>query len=221
MKLIQKGSKGNDVKVWQQFLIDNGYLPQGEADGDFGKKTHNASEQFQSDNGLVVDGIVGKNTILKAVEFGFEKPKSFTREVNKIIIHVTASDNDATVEDIRQGHIRRGFSDIGYHLLIDRQGQILLGRDREKIGAHVEGHNVGSFAIACIARGSDKDSSAPFGTYLTEEQKTGLVTAVKQEMKNYGLTPDDVYGHNDFTNGKACPCFKVRTDKEFQKLIRS
>ena len=219
MKLIQRGSSGPEVKKWQQFLIGQGFLSTGEADGMFGKITEEASKKFQRNTGLVIDGIVGKNTILKAVEYGFEKPLKFTREVNTIVIHITASNDNATVEDIRQGHLKRGFSDIGYHLLVGRDGTIYPGRDREKIGAHVEGHNVGTFAIAYIARGSDNEANAPFGKFMTDQQKNGLIEAVRNELANYNLSADNVRGHNDYTSGKACPCFKVGESKEFLKSI--
>lgn len=47
------------IKQVQQALNDLGY-DAGEADGVMGQKTKAAVEQFQKDNGLVVDGIIGK-----------------------------------------------------------------------------------------------------------------------------------------------------------------
>ena len=60
---IRNGSKGSDVKTLQKFLMDNGYdVGSTGADGIFGSKTQAAVKQYQKDNGLTVDGIVGKNT---------------------------------------------------------------------------------------------------------------------------------------------------------------
>lgn len=57
---VQKGSKGNDVKLLQQLLCYHGY---GLAvDGDFGSVTKSAAMEYQKKNGLVVDGIVGPKT---------------------------------------------------------------------------------------------------------------------------------------------------------------
>ena len=61
---IQKGSKGDDVKIWQEFLNTQGYGLS--VDGDFGEKTYAATTDYQSKNGLGVDGIVGANTWGKA-----------------------------------------------------------------------------------------------------------------------------------------------------------
>ncbi len=60
---IQKGSKGNLVRIGQEKLIAKKYScgPDG-ADGDFGDNTEAATKQLQRDAGLVVDGIIGVKT---------------------------------------------------------------------------------------------------------------------------------------------------------------
>ena len=58
---LRRGSKGDKVKYLQYKLLSKLYNP-GEIDGVFGSKVDNAVRRFQNDNGLVVDGIVGKNT---------------------------------------------------------------------------------------------------------------------------------------------------------------
>lgn len=53
----------NNVKALQQALMALGYsLPKYGADGKWGSETLRALKKFQKDNGLKVDGIVGKNT---------------------------------------------------------------------------------------------------------------------------------------------------------------
>lgn len=60
---LKNGSKGDWVAILQNKLIARGYaLPKYGADGDFGTETQNAVKQFQRDNGLKVDGIVGEKT---------------------------------------------------------------------------------------------------------------------------------------------------------------
>ena len=61
---IQKGSKGDDVKEWQNFLNTQGYGLT--VDGDFGDKTLAATTDYQTKNGLGADGIVGEKTWGKA-----------------------------------------------------------------------------------------------------------------------------------------------------------
>jgi peptidoglycan hydrolase-like protein with peptidoglycan-binding domain len=60
---IQKGSQGDYVKEWQDYLIGKGYdLGKGGADGIFGSMTDAATRKYQQDMGLSVDGIVGEKT---------------------------------------------------------------------------------------------------------------------------------------------------------------
>lgn len=59
--LLSFGAKGVYVKYLQSKLTAKLY-PTGNIDGIFGNATLNAVKQFQEENGLVVDGIVGPNT---------------------------------------------------------------------------------------------------------------------------------------------------------------
>jgi peptidoglycan hydrolase-like protein with peptidoglycan-binding domain len=57
---LRRGSRGPDVEILQQRLVELGW--QLDVDGDFGPMTEDAVKEFQSQNGLDVDGIVGPNT---------------------------------------------------------------------------------------------------------------------------------------------------------------
>lgn len=61
---VRYGNRGADVTYLQQQLNAKGYNV-GSVDGIYGNKTLAAVKAFQSDNGLVVDGIVGSNTWAK------------------------------------------------------------------------------------------------------------------------------------------------------------
>ena len=58
---LRRGSRNSAVKVVQERLAAKGYRC-GFPDGIWGRKTEKAVRQYQRDNNLVVDGIVGKNT---------------------------------------------------------------------------------------------------------------------------------------------------------------
>lgn len=66
--VLKRGAKGDEVKKLQEDLITLGYSelmePYG-VDGSFGKATETAVRTFQKDNGLVVDGSVGRATQAK------------------------------------------------------------------------------------------------------------------------------------------------------------
>ena len=55
--------QGEDVRRAQEALIARGYsCGSNGADGQYGRETENAVERFQQENGLTVDGIIGRNT---------------------------------------------------------------------------------------------------------------------------------------------------------------
>ena len=73
------------------------------------------------------------------------------REVNKIIIHCSATVEGVNVSTatIKSWHVKgRGWSDIGYHYVIQLDGTIDYGRPISRQGAHTKNHNsdsIGSF----------------------------------------------------------------------------
>lgn len=63
---LRRGSSGSDVKKMQQSLIDAGYdVGTAGADGIYGSATEAAVRKYQQDNGLVVDGVAGNQTLGK------------------------------------------------------------------------------------------------------------------------------------------------------------
>ena len=59
--LLAVGSVGPEVEMLQRILLSIGYDP-GPIDGIFGPLTQRAVMEFQRDNGLIPDGIVGPQT---------------------------------------------------------------------------------------------------------------------------------------------------------------
>ena len=75
LPLLRRGSRGVYVRYLQQKLVAKLY-PAGTADGIFGNNTEIAVKQFQQENDLVPDGIVGPLTWgkLTPIGGGREKP---------------------------------------------------------------------------------------------------------------------------------------------------
>ena len=59
---LAMGAKGKEVRALQEKLIALGYLPEGAADGAYGRQTYNAVKRFQYYNGLKQDGVAGRAT---------------------------------------------------------------------------------------------------------------------------------------------------------------
>lgn len=137
------------------------------------------------------------------------------RPIDHIIIHCTATPPDwwgrawtsAKVEEVRRWHKeQRGWSDIGYHYLIDRDGTVAIGRPLEKTGAHTKGHNTGSIGIALFGGHGSAETDA-FAENFTEAQDAALIALIEELRVRYPAIKR-VSGHNEFA-AKACPGFFV------------
>lgn len=83
---LRRGDKGDAVILLQSELIRLGYpLPKYGIDGDFGKETEMAVKQFQQDNRLTADGVVGPKT-WKALD-GSESMKMYTVTIQHLARH--------------------------------------------------------------------------------------------------------------------------------------
>lgn len=131
------------------------------------------------------------------------------RIINEIIIHCSATPEgkDYTVEQIKQWHKQRGFSDIGYHYVIYRDGSIHSGRPIERIGAHCLKHNAHSIGV-CYIGGVAKDGKTPKDT-RTDAQKESLIKLIKELKAKYPKAT--VHGHREYAN-KACPSFDAKNE---------
>ena len=197
---LKLGSRGAQVMTLQKKL----HL---KVDGIFGPLTDEAVREFQEKNGLTVDGIVGPKTWNK-LGTGINK-----RNIKEIIVHcsATAEGKDFTVAQIRQWHLQRGFTDIGYHYVIYRDGSVHVGRPEEVSGAHCTGHNTISIGV-CYIGGCASDGKTPKDT-RTAAQKAALVKLLKELKVKYRNAR--IYPHYKFAN-KACPSFNA--EEEYKSI---
>jgi N-acetylmuramoyl-L-alanine amidase len=135
------------------------------------------------------------------------KPRSKTE---LIIIH--CADTYETMEigasDIRKWHVEeRGWSDIGYHKVIRRDGTVEAGRDIDVSGAHASGHNSVSVGV-CLVGGRGENDEAE--NNFTPQQFKSLASVIDELLASY---PDsEVLGHRDLPDvQKECPAFDVRS----------
>jgi len=131
------------------------------------------------------------------------------REINEIIVHCSATreGQEISVDTIRQWHIRRGWSDIGYHFVIYLDGSVHEGRPLERIGAHTIGHNRNSIGVCYIGGMNKKYTKAKdTRTAAQKESLKNLLMSYKNKYKDI-----KIYGHRDFAN-KACPSFDATSE---------
>lgn len=136
------------------------------------------------------------------------------RRIDEIIVHATATrpewgadqSNAWKVQQVRKWHLDRNFSDIGYHLLITRDGQVHTGRPIGRAGAHVKGRNANSIGIALFG-GFSGAATDQFEDHFTPEQDKALRKLIATLQEQYP-TIAKISGHSEYA-AKACPCFDV------------
>ena len=129
----------------------------------------------------------------------FERPG---RNVERIFLHCSASDEetlegDALVGTIREWHLARGFQDVGYHFLIDKQGKIMKGRDIQMMPAAQKGHNAHTIAIMVHGLTGFTSESLNACHYLCKQ----INVAYKGRVS--------FHGHCEVSN-KTCPVFNYK-----------
>lgn len=123
---------------------------------------------------------------------------------NKITVHCsdTPDGKKFDVEVIRKMHKAKGWADVGYHLIIQPDGEVQQGRGLNVIGAHVEASNTGNIGICLIGRGK-----------YTHAQFQSLDYYIHGLMQTYDeIKPWNIYTHNEFKSaikqGKTCPIMR-------------
>ena len=126
--------------------------------------------------------------------------------IKEIIIHCSATPEgkDFRASDIDRWHKAQGWQCIGYNFVIDLDGNIEIGRDLQKIGAHTTGHNSYSIGI-CYIGGCAKDGKTAKDT-RTPEQKIAMYQLIHDLLESYPNA--EVSCHNQWAQ-KACPSFKI------------
>lgn len=210
MLTYRQGSKGEMVRQIQKALAGAGLRVI--VDGHYGPITTEAVREYQRKHGLKADGIVGPATLALLIPSRWRRSR---RTITELIVHCTATPEgkDYTVADIRRWHTLpvskggRGWSDIGYHYIVDRYGHVHEGRNVDIIGAHCTGHNAHSIGIVYVG-GCERNGKTPKDT-RTLAQKAALITLLTELRTLYPSA--SIHGHRDFA-AKACPSFDATAE---------
>lgn len=122
------------------------------------------------------------------------------RKIDLVVVHCSDSPNNldsVDAETIHHWHLERGFTGIGYHYVIRRDGTVESGRPEYWEGAHVYGHNSGSLGICLIGRDE-----------FTEPQWFALNQLVTDLVHRLGEL--NFVGHCELDPKKTCPNFDVK-----------
>lgn len=134
--------------------------------------------------------------------------------VDTIDLHTSATPANwwrgKTVEQMRdeidKWHKARGWRGIGYQFVVAPDGSYSTGRALTEIPAQVQGHNRGHIGI-CMVNVANHTSVKPFGVYHTDAQRETVLKLIASISEL--TTIQNIRGHNDYTDAKTCPGFKV------------
>lgn len=130
------------------------------------------------------------------LEFGELSDRPATNLI--VIHHVGDIDRDVGAAEIHEWHKSNGWSGIGYHYVIRKDGTIERGRPKKTIGSHAYGFNKTSIGINIVG---DFEQANP-----TNEQIEAVAQLIAELCAIYDLvpTPDTVKGHRDLMP-TTCP----------------
>lgn len=137
--------------------------------------------------------------------WGARRPQGvFERHrIRRITVHhsaVVLRDNRLAPERLRDhqaAHQSRGWPDIAYHLLIDRNGNVYEGRPRRAVGDTATNYDPrGHLQVMCEGHlGEQRPSPA---------QVSALVDVLAWGVERYGAPVRTIRGHLDYAD-TACP----------------
>lgn len=128
--------------------------------------------------------------------------------IRDFIVHCSDSDYDYhdDISVIDEWHKERGWTCVGYHFFIRKNGEYQRGRPIRYVGAHCKGHNYNSIGI-CLA-GKTEFEQIQYKMLKTIFHKL-LITF---DMSYAHRSNFYIFHHRDYNPNKTCPNFDLAKD---------
>ena len=121
-------------------------------------------------------------------------------ETDQVVIHHTGNprDDDLSTEEINASHQAQGWTCIGYHYVVRKDGTVEVGRPHWTVGAHAYGKNSHTIGIHVCG---NFEIGEP-----TDAQIESLAMLLANLCTDYGLPidRDHLVGHRELME-TACP----------------
>jgi N-acetylmuramoyl-L-alanine amidase len=146
-------------------------------------------------------------------KLSIDRLRKTNRRVNEIVLHCSATrvTSNVSAKAVHSMHKRRGWSGIGYHYYVRKDGTVEAGRTVDYIGAHVHNHNTGTIGV-CYEGGLDKNGII-MRNGLSGKQRRVVIKLLRRLKDMYNAT---VTGHREhYQVHKACPATdmnKIRSE---------
>jgi len=134
--------------------------------------------------------------------------------IRYLVVHCAATppEMDIGAKEIDLWHRQRGWSGIGYHFVIRRDGRVEAGRPLDRPGAHAQGFNLLSWGICLVGGVTEAGANGDAENNFTDAQFEALESTLRWLQQ---LAPEAVVlGHRDLPSPharlKACPSFDAQ-----------
>lgn len=132
---------------------------------------------------------------------------SIRNKTERIILH-HADSSSCTADDIDKWHKGNGWTCIGYHFFIRKDGKIYRGRQENAVGAHAQGSNSDSIGICFEGRyGVEQmpDIQVEAGKELVSylKQKYNITKVEKHSDENNTSCPGENFRFEEIANGQV------------------
>ena len=153
--------------------------------------------------------------------------RNSSRNITEFVVHWTETfkNQNLTAENIHEWHVDKGYTGIGYHYIIQRDGKLQRGRPLNLIGDHAPefNHNQYSIGIAFVGGFNCSTLTKNPNRFLSSESFT------QSQWTTFGMFCEAFYtvlpagqawGHNNVSNLNTDPGFDVPgyVKKKFSKL---
>ncbi len=142
---------------------------------------------------LATDELFISNLTSKLQRNGNYKERKLS-QISGIIVHHSASENQDAY-DYAKWHVKHNkWAGIGYHYVIQPNGNVYQTNELTQISHHTAGHNTANIGI-CVSGHFDKYS-------MTSQQQNSLIELIKNLKSTFNI--HRIKGHNELANTQ-CP----------------
>lgn len=147
----------------------------------------------------------------KPPQFGYTSMPYY----DKLTLHHAAGFSASTIEEgvvqmqaIQELHQDvRGWSDIGYHFVVDKGGNIYQARPENVIGAHTSNANTGNLGVCVLGCYHPPETSYYCYDQMTQATRDSLIKLYAWISETYGYdNPHILKGHRDYYDYEYTSC---------------